>query len=100
LLEGERWVMDRLHIDLDLFREASDPRNVLVCFAEDYHAEQRHLLQSTTVAVSSASIKEALSKIVSRIVEGSVFSDASPPGTAAPLQGAKAQAGAGQPEWQ
>jgi hypothetical protein len=84
--------VDRLHIDIDLFREPNDPRHVLVCFSQDYHAEQRHLLQSTTVPVSSASIKECLAKIMSRIVEGSVFNDASPPGTAPPVPSQTAQA--------
>jgi hypothetical protein len=83
--------MDRLHIDIDLFREPDDHRHILVCFAIDYHAEQRHLLQSTTVPVSAASIKECLTKIVSRIVEGSIFNDADPPGTAPAVPSPKGQ---------
>jgi hypothetical protein len=77
--------LDRLHLEVDLFRQQEDLKNVLVCFAIDYHSEQRHLLQSTTVPVSSISIKECLTKIISRLVEGSVFNDASPPGTAETL---------------
>jgi hypothetical protein len=71
----------------DIYRERADPRHILVCFSVDGgRTMQRHLLQSSRVPVSMASVQECLSKIVSRLVEGSVFNDASPPGTAAPVQ--------------
>jgi hypothetical protein len=73
--------LDRLHIEIDLFRQPEDKKNVLVCFSEDYHLEQRHLLQSTTVAVSAGAIKECLAKIIASLIGGSVFKDASTPGT-------------------
>jgi hypothetical protein len=67
----------------DIYREKADPRNILVCFSTDGgRTMQRHLLQSTGVPVSMASVQECLAKIVSRLVEGSVFNDASPPGAA------------------
>jgi hypothetical protein len=70
--------LDRLHIEFDVFRQAGDDKNVLVCFSSDYHSEQRHLLQSTTAPVSSESITECLTNLVSRLIEGSVFKDATP----------------------
>jgi hypothetical protein len=73
--------LDRMHIEIDLFRQKSDPKNILVCFSEDYHSEQRHLLQASSSAVSAQSVIECLQKIVSRLVEGSVFGNAGPPGT-------------------
>lgn len=74
--------LDRLHIELEVFRQPEDPKNVLVCFAQDYRSEQRHLLQSTSAPVSTASIRECLTKIISRLIEGSVFNDCDPPRTA------------------
>jgi len=71
--------MDRLHLEFDIYRQQDDPKNVLVCFASDYHSEQRHLLQSTAVPVSAESIVECVANISGRLIEGSVFNDASPP---------------------
>lgn len=76
---------DRLNISIDVYRQQDDHHFVLVCYAIDYHSEQRHLLKSTSVPVSTESIKECLTKIVSRLVEGSVFNDASPPRAAPAL---------------
>lgn len=65
---------------VDLYRQPTDPKNVMVCFSVDGgRTMQRHLLQSTTEPVSSQSVRECLAKILSRLVEGSVFDDASSP---------------------
>jgi hypothetical protein len=64
---------------VDIYREPDDLHNVLVCFSTDGgRTMQRHLLQSTTVPVSMQSVQQCLGKIVSRLVEGSVFDASSP----------------------
>lgn len=67
------------NLEVNLYREKDDPKNVLVCFSIDHHAEQRHLLQSGRVPVSTLSLIECLAKVIRRIIEGSAFDDASSP---------------------
>jgi hypothetical protein len=67
--------LQRLHIELELFRDPDDCKHVLVCFSQDHHAEQRHLLAHDSQPVSQESITESLTKIVTQIIEGSEFSN-------------------------
>jgi hypothetical protein len=85
---GGARMIEKLQMEIEIFRQEGKPGSVLICFRADGQAEQKHLLQSTTGVVSTASVVEAVEKIISQIVEGSVFNDGSPPGTVAALQGA------------
>lgn len=73
--------MQRLSILIGVYREENKPERVLVTHNQDYTLEQHHLLSTEhlhpRVPVSQETIIECLTKIVSRIIERSIYSNAS-----------------------
>lgn len=69
--------MQRLQIVIGVYREENKPQRVLVTHCQDYTVEQHHLISTEhhpgRVPVSAESITECLQKLMSRIIERSIF---------------------------